>query len=351
MNVKLFLLFLISLVLTACQKTTEGPVEYQSFLAAIDIDGSVLEKFTGHAYPRSEMQFIPGTEKILVNAREEGLYIINPDGSGRQKVFEGLQVYNVAVSPDGGKIVFQAVSTNLDFEIYLMNTDGSSLFNLTNSVNIKEYFPAFSPAGDKIVYTADGGGPQQQPTLTIYSLSDSGYSKIIDGQIDGPNDFQLIPFWFPQFGSNGDRIYFIREKYNPETNIFEQAIYSVSSQSPDFEMIDPDGSILIQIARSGDGSKIVYGRSQPDGIHIVAYDEPAAALNDLGAAGHPDAQIDISTGGTAIVLSREANADGYNDPIYVLNPDGSGRRFLTYGRSAIFYPGGQRVLFIGFERI
>ena len=55
------------------------------------------------------------------------------------------------VSPDGSRIVFQT-NRDLDFEIYVMNADGSVPMNLSNS-GADDRFPTWAPDGSAIVWS------------------------------------------------------------------------------------------------------------------------------------------------------------------------------------------------------
>ena len=58
-----------------------------------------------------------------------------------------------------GQIVFASdrVWDDLEWEIYVMDTDGGNLRNLTNAPGDDEY-PSWSPDGKQIVFTADRSG-------------------------------------------------------------------------------------------------------------------------------------------------------------------------------------------------
>ena len=66
-----------------------------------------------------------------------------------------------------GKIAFQ---TNRDgnFEIYVMNADGSGITRLTNNA-ARDGFPAWSPDGTKIAFVSDRDG-----NFEIYTMNADG---------------------------------------------------------------------------------------------------------------------------------------------------------------------------------
>ena len=70
------------------------------------------------------------------------------------------------VSPDGSRIVFQT-NRDLDFEIYVMNADGSSPTNLSRS-RADDRFPTWSPDGSAIVWS------RYDASFDLWSMSPDG---------------------------------------------------------------------------------------------------------------------------------------------------------------------------------
>lgn len=104
----------------------------------------------------------PDGSKILFQAmdywppRQDScdIYVMFSDGSYLKNLTEkgGPRDYDPAWSPDGRKIAF-ASRRDYDFEIYVMNWDGSNLHRLTNYEGT-DRFPMWSPYGTKILYTS-----------------------------------------------------------------------------------------------------------------------------------------------------------------------------------------------------
>ena len=59
-------------------------------------------------------------------------------------------------SPDGTKIAF-GTDRDGNYEIYVMNVDGSNLINLTNNA-ATDYYPSWSPEGTKIAFGTNRDG-------------------------------------------------------------------------------------------------------------------------------------------------------------------------------------------------
>ena len=100
--------------------------------------------------------FSPDGSKIaFIENYEDGpnnLWIMNSDGSGRQFV-HGSGLGGVSWSPDGSKLAFTTFDVG-GRGIFTINPDGTGLNRLTTSDSDQN--PAWSPNGDKIAYR--GGG-------------------------------------------------------------------------------------------------------------------------------------------------------------------------------------------------
>ena len=96
-------------------------------------------------------------------------------------------------SPDGTKIAFALYS---NYEIYVMNTDGSNRRQLTSNKKINDDGPAWSPDGSKIVFVSG--------ELVITSSGDSDiWIMNADGGghktcITDNRDKDMRPQWIPR---------------------------------------------------------------------------------------------------------------------------------------------------------
>ena len=132
---------------------------------------------------RDSIAFIGGDGAIsTVDAAGTGLRRIVPLAEARP---EG----GLAWSPDGAKLAFQGGDG--DYEIFVVNADGSGLTNLTNNDRIQDESPSWSPDGQAI---------------TFVSSRDEGPSQVFAMRADGSGQTQLThddgwsaccPAWSP----------------------------------------------------------------------------------------------------------------------------------------------------------
>ena len=124
----------------------------------------------------------PDGTKIAFDAEFGGndeIYVINQDGTGLQQLtFDSAEDRDPAWSPDGTRIVFSSNRGGLSqYDLLVMNADGSNIANLTNSPSSGEFGPDWSPDGAQIVFDsyAQGFGTQD---VWIMNADGSGQTNL-----------------------------------------------------------------------------------------------------------------------------------------------------------------------------
>ena len=122
---------------------------------------------------------------------EQNAFVMNADGSGRRRVTDEIfPTRFVSWSRDGTKIAFDHRKPFgfVQNKIYIVNLDGTGLFELTKDVpEIDCYGAAWSPDGTKIAITSTGG---------IYVVNSDGTNPV---NITIHHDFRwgFGPRWSP----------------------------------------------------------------------------------------------------------------------------------------------------------
>ena len=93
---------------------------------------------------------------------------------------------------------------NGNWEIFVMNADGSGKVNLTNTPGINEHFPQISPDGKRIAYSVDTGeGREAVRSLWVMDIHGKNKRKIADHARE--------PFWSPDSHTLG----YLPQEYAP----------------------------------------------------------------------------------------------------------------------------------------
>jgi len=212
------------------------------------------------------------TTRIAFTSRRDDdyeIYVMNPDGSDQVNLTNLHPAGNLypTWSPDGTRIAFQSHRDD-DAAIYVMNADGSNQVNLTNHP-VADQYPAWSPDGTRIAFQS-----HRDDDAAIYVMNADGSDQV---NLTNHPVADQQPAWSP----DGTRIAFTSYRDNDWGDIY---------------------------VMNADGSNQVNLTNHP-GLP-GSYDEPAWS---------PD--------GTQIAFSYGDRSG--NQEIYAMNADGSNQVRLT----------------------
>ncbi|MGD0551664.1 MAG: hypothetical protein ABSB25_03320 [Sedimentisphaerales bacterium] len=244
--------------------------------------------------------------------------------------------------PDGSKILFTSSRPNPGGpgglqRIYEMNPDGTGVTALSPgdfSVHYKTIEPKYSWDGSEVVFRMLKADPSGLDALTYFQVS-SPSTTMTNIPTTGANDY------WPSFSPDGQWVVFQRN-FDPEPNPTTK-IYRIRLNGTGLTQLT-DGSHLDEMAYySPDGLYIIFKRGGSNGENLDIYRMSAADGSGLVNLTNTTPDIEdapaYSWEGAKIAFQSASNASDPNTTeIYIADPDGSNRVRLTNNSLIDFNP-------------
>lgn len=245
-----------------------GRIIYQSNqngnpeLYSIALKGGASVRLTNNSSNDVSPTYIKATNEIgFVSDRQNGsnLYSIDTFGKETKTITNNKDtpVDYPNWSPDGTLIVASltrscvAPATSCYYDIYIMNSDGTNLKNLTNTP-ASEWVPMWSPDGQKIAFSSDRDGDSE-----IYIINKDGtnliqltQNKAYDGRPSWSPDGTKIVFETDRDGGDWDIDIMDADGSNPKP----VTINATTDFSPAWS---PDGNWLVYVSNN-EGNNELY---------------------------------------------------------------------------------------------
>lgn len=201
-----------------------------------------------------------------------------------------------------------------NYDIFIMNADGTHQRNLTNTPN-KEIEPRISPDGRKIVFSSD----RNPPGFELYVMELSGSRRTI--QITSDTYIDHAPSWSP----DGTKIAFGR--CNPDGTLCD--IYVVNADgtgTPTPIVSSPQDDDLPRF--SPNGAQILFVSNRTGNYDI--YRCSANGLNQVQLTTHlaNESWPDWSPTGSHIIFSSLQNSNTYE--LWTMQANGSAHQRFTF---------------------
>ncbi len=233
-----------------------------------------------------------------------------------------FSILNRALIPVGTRLFVESALAGQTKrnQVYLITSAGVT--QLTSSfVNAEDPVP--SPDGTQVAFRGDATGTNED--LWVVNVDGSGLRQLTnDAQHEG------YPAWSP----DGAQIAFMRH-ITPELNV----IMLMNADGSNQRMIN-NRPVLGGLSFNPGGGSVIWGCPRRDGLINVNTD----GSNERVQAGSQFGDLGPQWSSNGLLLAVDFAtilADDRDDHIFVMNPDGSGRRQVTSG------PGGNRLAWWG----
>jgi len=237
-----------------------------------------------------------------------------------------------------GRILFVS-DRDGDFEVFVMNPDGTDMHQLTDNEDM-DLTPDWSPDGSRIVFISDRGATGDHSS--IFVMNDDGTQQ---SQITDNDRWQFSPRWSP----DGERFVYAQR----------------DDEDADLRVAKIDGTEVQQLTRSDtwdqnptwspDGDRIAFVASfrdtQPSCTTVMIIDVEDGVFADMQKLTDQNGCQNQGTPAWSPDGLQIAFTDGLDahPDIWVISPDGTGAKNLTsnthWDSGPTWSPDGERIAF------
>ena len=313
-----------------------------AFAVALTGIGFAVGAFTGEKDLRQPATTV--SNGLLAFASGGDVWVVHPDGSGLTNVTNTRRPHDAPDgctyevprewSPDGSRLALYGSCDppgsdgGANYDVFVMNADGSGRENLTTSPEdvesgASQLNPHWSPDGTQIAFDGDDG-------LYVVGVDGSGLQKIADGGLSS---------WSP----DGTKVAFVGDGgiHTADADGSNPALLMGEPGFEDLPAWSPAGDLISFVAPLDvEGHQLEVVHPQGGGRRRLT-DLPNDGMGGYSPSWSPDGER----------IAIEVHEPGGSWDLYVVNADGSGVTQLTNGpgdeNRPTWSPDGTQIAFMG----
>lgn len=244
------------------------------------------------------------------------IYAVNADGSGNIRLVDrGQGLNHPDWSPDGRRMAMAGSVNATTYSIYTVNADGSNLLRLTQSPDVLDKEPDWSPAGTKIALVRDYA-PSQGNRREIWVMDADGSNARWTG-VQGAGDTV-------EWSRDGSMLLFssdVSGGWEIHTCLASGADIRQLSQAHSLDQMQP--------SLSADGTRVVFVDHQAGNWALMAMNADGTQPRPLLSLPRAIWMPKWSPNGALIAFASSPAETPDHFEIFIVNADGTDMRRVT----------------------